>query len=935
MKTHPIHKWQIAVLVQNKSCLDKITNQLASKSFSHCELLPIDSLEQLEKKLSEKFDGLIVVYLDKPEQDLLKDVVELRDNLKPSSHIVALLDGDAVKMDIQKIISLNVSDVVDFNNSLWLNAVLSKYFFMSHNSANIIQQASYNLFQSYVNNIHYHFPFGIVRMVIYPSIYVDYLNYEAERMLGYSLQQHQSDADLRNRFLPDERIKLIIENASTGQEYLKKRIKISLEGEKVKWLEAIYIPGFYSNRIYKTIEVILRDVTDEEINKMLQKAVYDVARMTSTNFSLNRIFTIIHKIISDLVNIDNFYIALYEQETETVSFPYFVDSKDNIPPKPRKNGHGLTEYVIKTGKTLLCKPDCFDELLFNKEIEVIGTKPKAWLGVPLKYHGKIIGVLTVQHYTNPEVFSEREKYILEFFSEQVARTIDYKRKADSVNLLSTAVEQSPVSVVITTLKPEIVYVNETFTKVTGYTPKEVIGKNPNIIKSGLTPREQYNQLWDTILAGKTWHGEFINKRKNGDLFYEDTRIVPISDELGKNAYYLAIKIDITENKRLINELIAAKERAEESDKLKTAFLQNISHEIRTPMNAIVGFAELLETDHDEDEKINYYTSVIKQRSYDLLDIINELLDIARIESGQLKAESKPVNLSHLLNDLSDTFVSYSKRMEKIDLEFKKVDIPSDISSNIITDEGKLRQIFSNLIHNAIKFTHSGFIEYGFHELNNGSIVFRVSDTGIGIPEEMQDRIFERFQKSSFDSGVIYDGLGLGLTIVKGLIDLLGGKIWLTSNIGKGTTFYFSIPYQSVENEIIEMKTVVDPSKFKKIHILVVEDDAYNVAYFNELFGSLGVSYHIESTGTDAIEHFSHKQDYDLVLMDIKLPDMTGYEVIEHFKNINPNVPIIAQTAYAAESDRKKALEVGCVDYISKPIFRDKLLELIEKHYVKQ
>ncbi|WP_288021644.1 ATP-binding protein [Tenuifilum sp.] len=713
---------------------------------------------------------------------------------------------------------------------------------------------------------------------------------------------------------------------------IKKRFKISIGSDSNRWVEAVYILRYNRKKKHKFIDVVLREVTDEEINKTLQKAVYDIARLTSTNFSLNRIFTIIHKIISDLINVDNFYIALYDEARNEVSFPYYSDVVDNQTPPKRKNGRGLTEYVIRNKKSLICTQECFNELIFKNEVEFFGTQPKVWLGVPLKFYNKVIGAMVIQHYSNAEAFGEREQFILEYFSEQVARTIDYKRKADTVKMLSTAVEQSPVSIVITTLKPEIVYVNSTFTRVTGYELGEVMGKNPNILQSGQTPKERYIELWDTITAGNSWSGEFINKRKNGEIFYEESIIVPITDEIGKNAYYLSIKIDITEKKKLINELVEAKEKAEESDRFKTAFLQNISHEIRTPMNAIVGFAEILENDNDNEEKISYYTNVIKQRSYDLLDIVNELLDISRIESGQLKAEPKPFELEGIFTDLLQTFEGYKVRMEKQDVEIRLVPLPPNVSRVIISDEAKLRQVFSNLIHNAMKFTHKGYIEFGFHELNNDNIVFRVSDTGIGIPTDMQDKIFERFQKSS-PKGVIYDGLGLGLTIVQSLINLLGGKIWLESEVEKGTTFYFSIPYKP-ENKIEkETQQTINHTQLQKLKLLVVEDDTFNVAYFNELFSSLGIEYQIESTGSDAINHFRDNNDYDVVLMDIKLPDISGYEVIKEFKKINPEIPIIAQTAYAAEADREKAIKSGCVDYISKPIFRDKLLALLQKHLV--
>ncbi len=926
--------WHILLYSSNQSnCTELVKGLLNRPEFSHCKFLQVDSLPGLNNVLSQRFNGDLLVHLTSNSYGLIEQAVSVRNDNAPQVQVVALLDHQAVNLDTAKLLSMDIDDVVHCTNKEWLQATLLKYYFTSKADSCILPYASFDGYSTHVDRIHCEFPFGIVRVILKPDVYVEYINREAERILGYNLEQHKTQPELRNRFIPNERIKLILENAGTNNEFIKRRFKISIGNENYKWVEAIYIPGFKNNQSFQSIEVILRDVTHEEIDKALQKAVYDIARMTSTNFSLNRIFTVTHKIISDLINIDNFYIALYNSENNEVSFPYFVDSTDIKTPNPRRNGHGLTEYVIRTGKTLLCQPSCFDELIFKNEIDLIGTKPMACLGVPLKFHGNIIGVMAVQHYTNSNAFGKNEQYILEYFSEQVARTIDYKRKADTVKLLSTAVEQSPVSVVITTLKPEIVYVNSTFTKVTGYEPHEAMGKNPRFLQSGQTPKERYVEMWDTLTSGNIWKGEFINKRKNGEIFYEESIIVPITDELGKNAYYLSVKIDITDKKMLINELIAAKEKAEESDKLKTAFLQNISHEIRTPMNAIVGFAEILESDHDDEGKISYYTGVIKQRSYDLLDIVNELLDISRIESGQLKAVFKPFDLNGIFTDLVQTFEGYKKRMEREEIELRLLPLPANVSNLIESDESKLRQVLVNLIHNALKFTHSGYIEFGFHELTNGSIVFRVTDTGIGIPHDMQDKIFERFQKVS-PKGVIYDGLGLGLTIVQSLVNLLNGKIWLESEVGKGTSFYFSIPYKPIKKvEEVAIETV-NPEVIKNLNLLVVEDDAFNIAYFNELFSGLNVNYHIESTGSSAIDHFKQNSSYDAVLMDIKLPDMTGYEVIEEFKRINPTVPIFAQTAYAAESDRKKALEVGCVDYIAKPIFRDKLIGMLQKHLVK-
>ena len=925
--------WPVLLFAEQQSqCISNIKELIFSISHSQCQLSIVQSLPETSDLFFRHPFDLILIHTPSNEVDLIEQIVSLKRLYVPFTRVIVLYDGDHAGLNIDELLAIGVTDVINCMNSEWVSATLSKHYAIFIN--NFFPTVNANSPFVNLDKILYNFPYGFVRIILKPKPHIGFINPAARQIFSNVPENHDWESYLVKTLINPEKLQQIHQNHDSTHSYATVRYKFTSSVKANYWIEATYLPGAQHNNDSAFVDVLLRDVTREEIDKSLQKAVYDIAKITSSNFSLNRILTIVHKIVAELIEISNFYIALYDLEKDIVTFPYYSDVVDSSPPKPRIHGHGLTEYVIRTGKTLLCKPQCFDELLLSDEIEQIGTKPQAWLGVPLRFHGKVLGAIVVQHYTNPEAFGEYEQQILEYFSEQVARTIDFKHKTDTVKLLSVAVEQSPVSIVITNLKSEIVFVNPTFTSVTGYEKNEVIGKNPRFLQSGQTSKETYIELWDTITNGKTWTGEFINKRKNGEIFYEESIIVPIIDEFGRNTHYLSVKLDITEKKKLTDELIVAKEKAEESDRLKTSFLQNISHEIRTPMNAIVGFAEILETDHDDEEKISYYTGVIKQRSYDLLDIVNELLDISRIESGQFKAELKPFELKDLFNDLLQIFEGYKSRMEKQDVEIKLLSLPGNLSSVINSDESKLRQVFINLINNALKFTHKGYVEFGFHELTNGDIVFRVTDTGIGIPAEIQDKIFERFQKAT-PQGVIYDGLGLGLTIVRSLINLLNGKIWLESEVGKGTSFYFSIPYEPHEAIARAEHVEPNPESIKNFKLLVIEDDTYNIAYFNELFSSLAVDYHVEITGTNAIEHFRNNQNYDMVLLDIKLPDMTGYEVVEEFKRINPDVPIIAQTAYAAESDREKALKAGCIDYISKPIFRDKLISMLHKHLVKK
>jgi PAS domain S-box-containing protein len=387
------------------------------------------------------------------------------------------------------------------------------------------------------------------------------------------------------------------------------------------------------------------------------------------------------------------------------------------------------------------------------------------------------------------------------------------------------------------------------------------------------------------------------------------------------------------------ELKIAKEKAEESDRLKTSFLQNMSHEIRTPMNAIMGFSDLLVQNYNNKPKLEQFAEIINLRCNDLLEIINDILDISKIESGQLTVNNEECNLDELFAELTVFFRAHQKRIGKQEIKLHLQSFCQLSESIIVTDKVKLKQIFLNLISNAFKFTETGKIEGGCKFDDNHHLTFYVSDTGIGIPPDKHEAIFERFTQLLSEKKQPYGGTGLGLSIVKGLIDLLDGKIWLESELenlpsGKvgGTTFYFSFPYKI--SQIAHQKSLVIEEKysyhFPGKTILLVEDDIFNAEYIKEILSDTGTKIIYTKYGNEAIQ-IATSQSMDLILMDIQLPDITGFEATRKIKLQKPNSKIIAQTAYAAYDDRKKAFDAGCIDYISKPIKRDLLLEMINKH----
>lgn len=406
------------------------------------------------------------------------------------------------------------------------------------------------------------------------------------------------------------------------------------------------------------------------------------------------------------------------------------------------------------------------------------------------------------------------------------------------------------------------------------------------------------------------------------------------DQNGKPLRMLGTHTDISRQKLVEEELKRVWIKAEEADRLKTAFLHNISHEIRTPMNAIVGFANLMNQENIDNEKRKHYTEIICMSSNQLLSIISDLINIATIEAGQEKVNESPNDLNKLMQSLYHQY-EYKVNNDQINFSFS-ASLP-DEKAKIITDETKLFQVFSNLISNAIKFTKTGSINYGY-ELVENELKFYIKDTGIGIPSEFHSEIFERFRQADNSISRVYGGTGLGLAISKSYVELMGGKIWLESEPDKGSTFYFTIPYKPViltneESESGAIKNINLFSTPKKI--LVAEDEDFNFMLIEELLLGLNFSLIRAKNGLEAFEICKTDPNIDIVLMDIKMPVMNGYEATRQIKSIRPNLPIVALTAYAQKGDREKALSIGCDEYLAKPIVYDQLYTILIRYLEEQ
>lgn len=368
--------------------------------------------------------------------------------------------------------------------------------------------------------------------------------------------------------------------------------------------------------------------------------------------------------------------------------------------------------------------------------------------------------------------------------------VERKNAENELRKLAQAVEQSSVSIVICDLNGNIEYVNPITTIKTGYLKEELIGKNPRIWSSGKKSSNEYASLWQTVKSGNIWQGEFHNKRKNGELYWEYATISPILDSEGNTTHLLAVKEDITEQKKLVSELYDAKARAEESDRLKTSFLRNISHEIRTPLNGIMGFANLLRKDDISKDEKEECIKFIQDSGNRLIEIVENIIAIAQIETKQIAIQTESFSINSMMNDLYSVFAPTSAAKGLILYCNNSL---SDENCTIISDYLKLSQVLNNLIKNAIKFTLHGSVNFGY-EIKNNEVQFYVKDTGIGIAAEHHEIIFERFIQAEISISRAYEGAGLGLAISKGLIELFNGKIWAESEVGMGSTFYFTITF---------------------------------------------------------------------------------------------------------------------------------------------
>lgn len=509
---------------------------------------------------------------------------------------------------------------------------------------------------------------------------------------------------------------------------------------------------------------------------------------------------------------------------------------------------------------------------------------------------------------------------------------------ENLRKISSAVEQSPSSIIITDLSGSIEYVNPKFTEVTGYTFDEAFGKKPRVLKSGRQTKEFYQNMWQVLTSGNVWKGELHNKKKSGELFWERALISPIKNNIGRITHFLAVKEDITEWKNIQEELIRSKEEAVEASKLKSSLLANMSHEFRTPLNGVLGFAQLLKEEIADSDQLDMIDKII-QSGRRLMNTLNSVLMLTELENNNYLINKSEIDLSVLCKQLK---MFFTKPVQNKNLDFI-LDLKEE-NLSIISDENLLTRVISSFIENAIKYTQAGEIKIeltsSYQEDGKKFAIINIIDTGIGIRTEDQSLIFREFKQLSEGFRRDFEGLGLGLTIANKITTLIGGKITLQSELGKGSKFTLMLPIETPlkadnvqTNQIFiekEMSTKTKTQAENELtNVLLIEDNPLNIEVVQKFLSKI-CTVSFARDGLTAIR-MSMDNDYSLIMIDINLGQgIDGVQVLHEIKKLGKyeGKPIIALTGYASDANKKEFLAHGFTHYLAKPFDKRELVKLV-------
>jgi PAS domain S-box-containing protein len=517
----------------------------------------------------------------------------------------------------------------------------------------------------------------------------------------------------------------------------------------------------------------------------------------------------------------------------------------------------------------------------------------------------------------------------------------------TIRKLSQAMEQNPIGILIIDAQGLVEYCNPFFCALSGYSASEIVGRQPYLLDAGHTPAQTFKDLRATLRAGNVWSGEFIQRHRDGHEFAVYAVLAPLRDEAGRVTHYIGTEHDISAQKQLQSDLESSRDRAEAATRAKSEFLANMSHEIRTPMNGVIGMTDLA-LDTELDTKQRRYLDTVKSSAQALLVVLNDILDFSKIEAGKLEIEQVPFSLARVVED---TCAAIEVRAAKAGLTLVW-DLPATLPVTMQGDPGRIRQVFSNLLDNAVKFTPQGRITLRVSATPDGTdgymLACAVSDTGVGIALAKQAHIFSAFSQADSSTTRRYGGTGLGLTICGRLVELMGGRLWVESVPGSGSTFHFTvrlgptaessplypIPAHAPTPTDDLPSAQIAPSRSRSLRVLLVEDHAINQLLATALLKKWGHTVVLAENGQQALDLFA-SSSWDAILMDVQMPVMGGLEATGLIRQREAagttRVPIIAVTANAMESDRQACMAAGMDAFLPKPLNAANLQALLVQY----
>lgn len=767
--------------------------------------------------------------------------------------------------------------------------------------------------------------------------------------IEYSMMFSPRNPELQNRF--DRGMFAIKNNGEFSRIYHKwfSTSSIMHDNKKIYGMFAILVALAIVSALIILFYILLRREVARrtgELNKEISHNYYiaDLSKKLLGGASIENISRIILEYLAELTGSGNGYAGYIANEAAG-NITVFTYSRTNGEVSFRKQEDTL-EFTSDIRKKIFHDRDTF----FSNEGTVIFTTNdsvpvipviKNTLCSPAVIGETVVGFIILGN-SNKDYDSE-DLNIIENFSSQYALAIqrmwfehDLIRSEKKYRDIFNNVEDL---LYIYDLHGSFLEVNNAFEKLFGYTEDEL--KHTDIISilsdpgAGYYSRQEVLDMLNHVIREGTIHGEVKVKSKSGKKIFLEYKNSLIFDETGNPTGIQGSARDITERKVFEKILIEAREKARESDSLKTNFLANMSHEMRTPLNAVIGFTDILIEEVEEPSHENYLRMIQKSGKL-LLSIINEILDLSKIESGSLKIIDAPFNIRSLLKNVyNSTFVLVRAGKKNINLDF---DCDHNISEMINADEHRIEQVMNNLLSNAVKFTDSGEINFGVNLNSSGMLEFYVEDSGIGISEENLPLVFERFRQVDYSSKRSYSGTGLGLSISKMIVEMMGGSISVESELNKGSKFIFTVPFKpSAADTGTKHERGTSASSSKSV--LVVEDNNINRLLVAKVLEKNGFTCIMAVDGFEAVEEYKIGRHIDIILMDIQMPRMDGLEALGIIREIEKNsgaarIPIVALSAHVMKEDVQKFLESGFDSYIAKPFNRDDLIrniiELTEK-----